>query len=222
MSEHARAKKYLISCVVVAFLTAALRKIPGLRPRGVKASSSRTALYIPWCPDGSSCTALIVLGACSAVPPSHPIRKKNGVPFLLPSSPGTHAHASFAQPALPKALPTQTRFYTSEVLPRSPPPRVCPSHQQWSTSRSPNIPRPGHHRCWSRHSLREVNWIVFCAGLKFGYGGGHCSRGSARGGLVGQPLPFCWRCRLGRRRTREDRKEQWDQDLFLSCPFHTR
>ena len=63
-----------------------------------------------------------------------------------------------------------------------------------------NIPRPGYyHRCWCRHSFREVNWFSFCAGFKFGQGGGHCSRGSARDRLFGKPLPFCGRGRPGRR-----------------------
>jgi hypothetical protein len=177
---------------------AALRKFLGLRPHGVQTGSSRTAFCTPWCPDGSSRTALTVLGPCLAASLSHPIRKKNGVPFILASSPGTHAHASLAQPALPKALPTQPPpFCASEVPSRLPPPRTCPSHQQRSISRSPNILRPGHHRCWSRHSLREVNWLFFCAGFEFGQGGGHCSRGSARDGLVGKPLPFCRRYRVG-------------------------
>ena len=35
-------------------------------------------------------------------------------------------------------------FCTSEALSRLSPPRACPSHRQWSTSRSPNIPRPGY------------------------------------------------------------------------------
>ena len=212
MSEHARAKKYLTKCHVVAFLIAALRKFPGLRPHGAQAGSSRTALCILWCPDGSSRTALIVLGPCSTASPSHPIRKKSGVPFILSSFPGTrHTRTCIVRTArIPQSLSdTNPPFCTSEVLSRLPPPRACPSRQQRSTSHSPNIPRPGHRRCWSRRSLREVNWFFFCAGFKFGQGGGHCSRGSARDGLVGKPLPFCRRYRviraLGKDRKRDTR-----------------
>ena len=127
-----------------------------------------------------------------------PLGKKaaSHFPFRVPPA-HTHMQRSHSPHSPCPFRHNPPPFCASEVLSRLPPPRTCPSHQQRSISRSPNILRPGHHRCWSRHSLREVNWLFFCAGFEFGQGGGHCSRGSARDGLVGKPLPFCRRYRVG-------------------------
>jgi hypothetical protein len=156
---HAR-----INCPIVAFLIVFLRKLPGLRPCGIEAGSSCTALRLPWCHDGSSCAAL-VLEVCSAAFLSYPLGGKAAFHLpsrVLPSQ--THVQRSHRphspkpfRPPPPSALRKCCPIYHHHALVLSTSSGVT-EHKSFSKSKfsSPWSSSP-LQSCRSRHSLREVH-----------------------------------------------------------------